>query len=234
MKTIMNIIRKVMPRHINAQIRNFNILAFEYAQLKSIKKWEPVDKNNEPIPWYTYPCIEYLSTLDFSKKVVFEYGSGNSTIWWAKNAMYVVSVENDIKWYNKIKNDCKSLSNVKVIFANSKDEYIRSIIEENTFFDVVVIDGRWRGECAKIVGSSNVLNNNGFLIILDNSDWYRNTAKFLASNLDLIRVDFHGFVPVAAGFTSTTSVFISRNFSIDYKIPVHSINYLQQYAEDDL
>ncbi len=49
------------------------------------------------------------------------------------------------------------------------------------------------------------------MIILDNSDWYKNTAKLLRDKLDLIEVDFHGFGPIN-NYTWTTSIFFSRNF----------------------
>lgn len=81
-KIIRKALGKFIPRYIKAQIRNFYILAFEYGQFKTIKNWECVDKDGNPIPWYTYPAIEFLNSLDFSSKNVFEYGTGNSTLWW--------------------------------------------------------------------------------------------------------------------------------------------------------
>jgi len=66
-------------------IRNFRTLAFDYNQLTSIKKRSCIDKNKNPIPWYTYPAIEYLNNLDFTDKNVFEYGSGNSSLWCKEN-----------------------------------------------------------------------------------------------------------------------------------------------------
>lgn len=49
------------------------------------------------------------------------------------------------------------------------------------------------------------------MVILDNADWHKNTAKFLREELDLIEVDFHGFAPINA-YTHTTSIFLSRKF----------------------
>ena len=39
-----------------------------------------VNENNEPIPWFTYPSIQYLDQLDLSEKTIFEWGSGNSSL----------------------------------------------------------------------------------------------------------------------------------------------------------
>src|SRR5688572_10403591 len=51
--------------------------------------------SGQPIPWYTYPAIEFIRQLDFSQSTVFEYGSGNSTMFWAASAARVISVEED-------------------------------------------------------------------------------------------------------------------------------------------
>ena len=45
-----------------------------YGFKNSVEKGKPIDKNNNPIPLYTYPAIEYLQSLDFSKKRIFEIG----------------------------------------------------------------------------------------------------------------------------------------------------------------
>lgn len=78
-------------------------------------------------------------------------------------------------------------------------------------FDCVIIDGKHRNECAQLV---NLLLKRpaprGNLVILDNSDWHKNTAKLLRER-GFIEVDFHGFSPINA-YTLTTSIFLSRDF----------------------
>lgn len=51
-----------------------------------------------PLPWLTYPAIEMLRRIDVSAARVFEYGAGNSSLWWAARALEVVSVESDPSW----------------------------------------------------------------------------------------------------------------------------------------
>jgi hypothetical protein len=63
------------------QFRNFKILAVEYGQFGTIRNWTCTDKNGEPVPWFTYPTIEYLNHLDLSECSVFEYGMGYSTLY---------------------------------------------------------------------------------------------------------------------------------------------------------
>ena len=63
----------------------------------------PLDRKGEPLPWFTYPAIEFLSRIVRSSDRVFEFGSGWSTLWWSKRAAEVCSVEHDPVWYAKIK-----------------------------------------------------------------------------------------------------------------------------------
>jgi hypothetical protein len=109
---IKKIVNSVLPKaaleclqRMRKQIENFRILACDYGQWSTIRSWNSVDKFGNPIPWYTYPATEYLSHLDFSRLTVFEYGSGNSTLWWAKRAKSVFSVEDDKDWFEKISNN---------------------------------------------------------------------------------------------------------------------------------
>lgn len=97
---------------------------------------------------------------------------------------------------------------------------------------MVIIDGRWRGFCASVVGEKLNLKD-GFMIILDNSDWYPKTAEFIKEKYDAIRIDFHGFGGINS-YTWTTTVFVSRNFSYGFRNnPNFSIYSIKHIPEDD-
>ncbi|MCX7759368.1 MAG: SAM-dependent methyltransferase [bacterium] len=234
MKLLKKLVGKIIPAYIKGQLRNFHILAFEYGQFITIKNWECVDKYGNPIPWYTYPAIEYLSSLEFSKKNIFEFGGGNSTIWWAKRAKFVVTVEKDKDWYQKITEKVREYNNVKLILSEDEESYVSSIKNQGMVFDVVVIDGHWRGKCAKILDESVLNTIDGYMIILDNSDWYPNVANFICKRFDLIRVDFHGFGAIN-NYTWTTTLFFPRNYKICINNDLCLSNAtVQQLAEDDI
>lgn len=233
-KIIKKTIGKLIPGYLKAQLRNFYILAFDYGQLKTIKNWECIDRWGNPIPWYTYPAIEFLNSLNFSNKSVFEYGGGNSTLWWAKKVLNIVSVEHDPEWFAKIESKLQvNYRNVKLILERDKDSYINTILKSDLKFDVVVIDGRWRGDCAKVIGEK--LNfKEGFMIILDNSDWYPKTTKYIREKYDTIQVDFHGFGSINS-YTWTTSIFLSRNFTFEFKKQNYfSVSAIKDTSEDDM
>jgi hypothetical protein len=187
------------------------IISDEYGFTSSVSAGFPLDKDNNPIPLYTYPAIEYLNSLDVANKNIFEFGSGQSTLYWLKNACNVASVENNQIWVDKLKPQLINFNNHQYIFADKKDAYINSILEfPDYYFDLIIIDGVFsRYLCAKNVIKK--IKKDG-LVILDNSDWYPNTARFLKDNLDFIQVDFYGFRP-AKPEAAVTSMFFSRNFN---------------------
>ena len=59
-----------------------------------------VDAAGKPIPWFTYPAIDYIRQLDLSEKTIFEWGAGFSTLFWSSRAKSVISVETDPLWYS--------------------------------------------------------------------------------------------------------------------------------------
>ena len=197
---------KFYPTAIINTLKNFRILSIEYGQFKTMDIG-CVDKNGELIPWYTYPAIEYIKQLDFSDKTVFEFGSGNSTIFWAKRCRKAISIEDNMEWYDKM--SPRLTANVEYKLLPGKQEYTDSINTYPEGFDIIIIDGNHRYDCA--VEALKKLNSDG-IIILDNSDWHAKTAKLLR-DADLIEVDMSGFGPIN-GYTWTTSFFLSRSVKL--------------------
>jgi hypothetical protein len=230
---ITKILRRIVPKTIRKQLLNFKILCSDYGQYRTIKNWDCIDNQNKKIPWYTYPAIEYLSNLDFTQQSVFEYGSGNSSLWWSKKAKSVVSIEHDKEWYDKVRSSFGG--NQTLLYKENNSEYEESITTLNDKYDVIIIDGIRRVECANIIEKYlNKESNEGCLVILDNSDWYKNTSRFLRESLDLIEVDFHGFGPIN-NYTWTTSIFVSRNFKfkpINNNQPVFSVAAIKNNGEE--
>src|SRR6187399_2329614 len=78
---------RLFPRSVYAFAKTLaTLLAFNrnHGVYRSLRSDEPVDASGERLPWFTYPAIEYLAAFDFSDRVLFEYGSGQSTLYWAK------------------------------------------------------------------------------------------------------------------------------------------------------
>jgi len=109
-------------------------------------------------PWYTKPFIDKLKTWDLPNWRVFEYGCGDSTIWWRYHVKEVLSVDTNLEWANKTGS----------IFIKDKTDFINSPIKycDNQKFDCIIIDSEpvdWRDECIPV--AMNCLENGGYLII---------------------------------------------------------------------
>lgn len=109
-------------------------------------------------PWYTKPFLEKLTSFDLSNWKVFEYGSGDSTIWWRKNCREIISVDTNTEWAQK---SGSLFCNEKESFINFPKQFIN-----NEKFDCIIIDSEpveWRDECIPV--ALECLKDGGFLII---------------------------------------------------------------------
>lgn len=75
--------------------------------LRSVEANAALDRRG-PVPWFTYPATRYLSGLVQPHWRVLEYGSGNSTRWWAAQVAEVVTVEHDPAWADALKRNLPS------------------------------------------------------------------------------------------------------------------------------
>src|ERR1044071_7895716 len=69
---------------------------------RSVEQNAAVDKNG-PVPWFTYPATRYLARLVQPHWRVLEYGSENSTRWWARRVAQFVAVERCPAWANAMR-----------------------------------------------------------------------------------------------------------------------------------
>ncbi len=191
------------------------IVLRKYGYWRSLKIGKPVDSKGNCIPWYTYPAIEYLKQFNYKDKRIFEWGSGHSSIFWGKRAKEVISVEDNYNWYKEIKK--RKPRNLEVVYCKRKVDYINLIKTRGGKYDVIVIDGEYRRECAAI--APRYLKRGGF-IILENSDWYQDiTGTF--RKLGFFEIDFSGFGAINV-FTWSTSIFHHNVFnfkSLNDKMP---------------
>lgn len=212
---------KIMSRLIEAFLpnlavmkRNICLLAFSLGQWRSIKERMAVDARGSEIPWYTYPAIEYLSSFDLANCDVFEFGSGNSSLYWAGRARSVCSVEDNQEWFEVVSKRMRI--NQKVMHRADEYGYVKSLPDQGRLFEIIIIDGNWRKGC--VVESIKCLKDGG-MIVLDNSDRMieKECARLLREQ-GFIQMDFSGFGPIN-GYCWSTSVFLKtpillqRNFS---------------------
>ena len=198
--------------HIRKQIISFSYLSKYYGQYNSIKKNATVDSKDNAIPWLTYPAIEYLGNLDFTSENVLEVGSGNSTIWFSKQAKNVVSLESDHEWYEITNKKVKNLENTEVFHYENLNT--KQNLEKFDNCTVAFID------CISLADRLFVLDYftehinklNIKLIIVDNTDnpeLYTATQKFVKET-NWVDVELVGFGPQNR-YVWSTSILINPN-----------------------
>lgn len=194
-------------------------LSNQYGWKKSVLENKPVDKYGKPIPWYTYSAIEFLRTLDFTNKTVFEFGCGNSSIFWASNGCEVYSVENDPAWANIVK--AYNIPGLIIFEESDREQYANTPTKIDKKFDVIIIDGRFRHTC--VAATLKAIKSEG-LIIFDNADWYPDACSDLRK-AGWLQVDFSGPGPIN-GYNWTTAIFFQSAISTPRKSNVRPLGGL--------
>ena len=144
-------------------------------------------------PWLSPASIRILTEFLNKSMTALEYGSGRSTIYFAKRVKKLICIEHHPEWFELvsrelIKNEINNVEYIKISsqlpeskkeiekrykkeFHNENDVYADYFERINDFpdlfFDFILIDGRARVEC-----SSRAIPKlkNGGIFILDNSE----------------------------------------------------------------
>ena len=116
-------------------------------------------------PWISYDAQAVIDQHLGQGSAVLEFGSGMSTVWYARRAASVVSIERDEGWFAEIGSRLHALGNVDYHLATTLDAYIGAAPDAS--FDLIMIDGSWRLDCARF--AIEHLPPGG-MIYLDNAD----------------------------------------------------------------
>lgn len=166
MRFINRILWKVLAAiHFDAPVKLLRRSALlDDGWFRSYRTKEAIDKDGNAIPWCTYPFLHFIEPRLKPTFRVFEYGCGNSTIWYAKKVLEIIAVEHDSAWAEKIAANLPA--NAKLVFKALDDGYAQEI-RQHGLFDIIVIDGRNRIQCVQ--GALQTLKPDG-VIFWDNSN----------------------------------------------------------------
>jgi predicted O-methyltransferase YrrM len=137
------------------------------------------------LPWMPYSVIDFLDRWIDSGTLVYEFGSGGSTLFFARRAGKVVSLENNERWANAVKQQVADdgLTNVDLRFVSADfsrpetvadSEFYRAIPVEHA--DMIVIDSidhYTHGSRPVLFHRADELIRPGGLIVLDDAWRYR-------------------------------------------------------------
>jgi hypothetical protein len=211
--------------------------AVQSGQLRSAVTGKVVDRRGMPLPWLTYPAIDFLGSLDYTGKKVLEFGSGYSTLWWAKRVDSIVALEADQRWMAGMADRMPSNATVLALPTDPNDRYHRTV-DVDAFlaehvggqkFDVIVIDGVDRVGTAR--ASLPYLAEGGFFVT-DNSDSHMQPDGAMPL-LDVFReagmkrVDFYGMGPSILFPQCTSIMFFDDTFAFEGK---QNTSWLKPFA----
>jgi len=168
----------------------------------------PESRNGEPIPWFTYAATDFLAERVRKEHRVFEYGCGQSTLWWTRFGCRVVSCESSPEWAERVRRLAGPAAEILVHDVRS-DGYVREVLRGGRQYEIVLIDGFRRVDCTRVAVTA--LTEDGVLVF-DNSERekYRPALTLLAQQ-GFRRIDFDGLGPVNAYGWRTTVFYRSNN-----------------------
>lgn len=154
------------------------------------------------LPWWTLKSTRLIDRFLAARPQarVFEYGAGASTIFLAKRAGHVTTVEHDAYWHSHLARKTAHHSNIHLrlvpAVVNEPEtayrsqhagwrehgfrNYVHAIDSEDEPFDLIVIDGRCRSRCLEVAQPH--LKADG-LILFDNAGRRRYRAAINGGGL---------------------------------------------------
>ncbi|MET0570851.1 MAG: FkbM family methyltransferase [Pedobacter agri] len=165
---------------------------------------QAVDGNGKALPWVTYSFIDFIKERINNTQHIFEYGSGNSTIFYAEKAGSVTSVEHDKNWFDKVKGS--SPANAEMIYCELQrdGEYSKKAALIGKKFDIIIVDGRDRVRCCKY--SLEALSKNGVIVLDDSEREVYDPARIFLKEQGFKEISFSGISP-GLFYEKATSVF---------------------------
>jgi precorrin-6B methylase 2 len=175
-------------------------------------KKQAIDGKGEELPWVTYSFIDFIKPRLNKTLRVFEYGSGSSTLFYAKRVHNVVSVEHDRTWYDKILNS--KPRNAEMIFTelHPNGEYSKKAASLPEKFDIIIVDGRDRVNCC--LHSVEALSPTGVLVLDDSERSHYLEARTFLKQKGFKELSFSGISP-GLFYLKATSVFYKTDNCLD-------------------
>lgn len=195
-------LRTLMARYEIATSGYFNAIGWFNTRATGQAK----DVVNQPIPWFTYPAIAFLSERVNPEWRVLEFGAGIGTQWWAKRVGCHTAIEHDPAWARRVAKG--SAANVLTTSGESAEQYLAPTLGL-ALFDVVIVDGIFRNEC---LGAAPGLLSESGIILLDDAQRaeYRPAIDSLLA-MGFRWLPFHGPQPISKHIGCTAALYRPDN-----------------------
>ncbi len=161
------------------------------------------DEMGNPVPWMTYPAIEFLKNNLNKNHEIFEFGCGSSTLFFSKRVKKIIGVETKVKWFEMLKS--ANLNNVEITLMEdglTNPLYENFAKNSGQKFDFIIIDSIKRFLSATT--SIDALKPGGAIILDDSErDNYKKIFDFFAAK-NFTQQDFPGNAPAQIKEKNTT------------------------------
>lgn len=190
-KIIFNLAYQI-KKSVRLEKFDFNQSKYFIDYLRDNRKNQKSHLENQ-LPWITYQAFNFIKGRVNKNFVVFEYGSGGSTLFFSKSVRAIYSVEHDESWYRYLLGYCENnndyFSNIDLRLVSPKenldqssvvsiterkydglsfDHYANVVLDfPDEYFDLIIIDGRVRPQC--LINAKQKLKSGGYLLF-DNAD----------------------------------------------------------------
>jgi predicted O-methyltransferase YrrM len=119
--------------------------------LSLTNEWQHRDPETGLVfPWYVKSFLDELVTWELKDKVVFEYGAGASTVWWASHCKKLYAVESSKKYFDAVASRVGHWA--RIAHETELERYVKSSYQWCKEFDIIIIDGEpieWRDACVQ-------------------------------------------------------------------------------------
>jgi hypothetical protein len=232
-------LRKLLPGWLSNAIRSVVtavltpvLYSYRTGHFRSSLRMAAVSRHGEPIPWYTYPAIDFLSGRDFRSRTVLEFGGGQSTLWWAARAKSVVTFEDNLAWHDRIKAGAPPNAELHYVADESGTNHaaqVKAVLATlaQRQYDVIVIDGLKREDMIEIACAHVAPDG---IVVCDNADGYGFYEGF--KQRPFRRVDFYGNAPGVILPQCTSIYFGPSSFAFGPEVPIRVISEESQVSSD--
>jgi hypothetical protein len=178
--------------------------------MEGLKRGYPCRRDGSELPWLNFSVISFLEKRLSKELTLFEFGSGYSTLFYARAVNKVTSIEYDENWYEIIR---KKLPDNAKLIRRKKDidgDYCRSICDQSDeLYDVVVVDGRDRVNCIK--QSITKLSDRGVILLDDSQREKYSDGILYAKHKGYLTLDFEGLTSSGSVMNRTTIFYRREN-----------------------
>ncbi len=171
---------------------------------KAFDQQQAIDSQGQPIPWVSYSFIDFIRPRLNKELSIFEYGSGNSTLFYSQRVKRVVSVEHDRSWHKKISQQMSANAEMLFVELKTDGEYAKKAMLLNEKFDLIIVDGRDRVNCCRY--GLEALSDSGVIVLDDSERQVYDEARKLLTEKGFKELYFSGISP-GLFYYKATSVF---------------------------